>query len=155
MRKKIADMTEAEINEAMRKQKIRKDSRALRKYAERLKKERKVYHQTFDAYAINQRRSREAALGACALKALDEVRGLNKVKKLIGELEFAINEQKVEDADGKKGYHYFVTYYVMSAEAAHTEEDIQKEIEQTFEKMMQETDELYPAEEKNDRTGNQ
>jgi hypothetical protein len=36
---------------------------------------------------------------------------------------------------------------VTSYEPAHTEEEIQKELEETFEKMMRETDELYPAEE--------
>ncbi len=144
MAKKLEDMTEQELIAHNRQVKIRRDSKALKKYAKRLREERKIYHQTFDAFSINQRRSREAALGACALKALDEVRGLRKTKPLVGGLEFLIHEQKVEDPDGKKGFHYAVTYYVTSDERAHSDEDIQAEIEQTFERMMMETDELFP-----------
>lgn len=130
-----------------REQKIRKDSKALKKYKERLKKERKRYIQTFDAYSINQRRSRQAALGACALKALDAVRELNKVKPLVkGTLEFVISEQKVIDPDGKKGFHCSVTFAVASEEAAHEPEWIEKEVEHTFELMMRETDEMFPEE---------
>lgn len=130
-----------------REQKIRKDSKTLKKYKERLKKERKRYIQTFDAFAINQRRSREAALGACALKALDAVRELNKVKPLVkGTLEFVISEQKVIDPDSKKGFHCSVTFAVASEEAAHEPEWIEKEVEHTFELMMRETDEMFPEE---------
>ena len=130
-----------------REQKIRKDSKALKKYKERLKKERKRYIQTFDAFSINQRKSREIALGVCALKALDAVRELNKVKPLVkGTLEFVISEQKVIDPDSKKGFHCSVTFAVASEEAAHEPEWIEKEVEHTFELMMQETDEMFPEE---------
>ena len=44
-----------------REQKIKKDSKALQKYAQHLKNEHKVYLRIFDAYAVNQRRSRAAA----------------------------------------------------------------------------------------------
>lgn len=134
-----------------REQKIKKDSKALQKYAQRLKNEHKVYLRIFDAYAVNQRRSRAAAIGECALQAMDAVRGLAKVKPLMdGSLEYLITEQKVKDPDGKTGFHCSVTFRVVSAEKAHDDEWIQKELEETFEKMMRETDEMFPQEEKQD-----
>lgn len=132
-----------------REQKIKKDSRDLKRYGERLRKEHKVYLQMYDAYAVNQRRSRAAAIGECALQAMDGVRGLAKTKNLMdGSLEYMITEQKVRDPDGKIGFHETVTYRVVSMEKAHTEEWIQKELEETFEKMMLETDEMFPEEKK-------
>ena len=130
-----------------REQKIRKDGKALKKYEKRLRNEKKVYSQTFEVLAINQRKSRELALGTCALQALDKVRELNKVKPLIGELYFNIGERKEQDAGGRDVFHCSVTFHVMSDEAAHDPEDIKKEIEQTFERMMRETDEMFPGDE--------
>ena len=128
-----------------REQKIRKDGKALKKYADRLRKERKTYIQTFEAYAVNQRKSRAAAIGECALQAMDEVRGLAKIKPLVdGTLEYLITEEKVQDPDGRRGFHCAVTFRVVSQEAAHTDEWIKAEIEKTFEKMMAETDEMFP-----------
>lgn len=147
MGKKLEDMTEQELNQHLREVKIKKDSKALRKYGKRLREERKTYSQIFHAYAINQRKSREAALGACALKAVDAVRELSRTKPLVaGTLEYIINEQKVKDETEQKGFYCSVTFHVVSNEPAYNPEDIQKELESTFEKMMRETDELYPVE---------
>lgn len=146
MGKKIAEMTKAELIAHCREAKIKKDSKALQNYAKRLKNEHKVYIQTFSAYAVNQRRSRAAAIGECALQAMDEVRGLAKKKQLLdGSLDYMITEQKVQDPDGRKGFHCSVTYRVVSAEKAHTEEWIKEELEKTFEKMMMDTDEMFPT----------
>lgn len=135
-----------------REQKIKKDGKALEQYAKRLKNEHKVYIQMFDAYAANQRKSRAAAIGACALRAMDEVRGLAKTKPLMdGSLEYMITEQKMVDPDGIKGFHCTVTYRVVSVEKAHDEAWIQKELEETFEKMMRETDEMFPPEDSNEK----
>ena len=130
-----------------REQKIRKDAKVLKKYEQRLRQEKKVYIQTFEAYAVNQRRSRAAAIGECALQARDAVRGLSVTKDLVdGTLDYMIREEKVVDPDGKKGFHCAVTYKVMSNEPAHTDEWIQSEMEKTFEQLMQETDEMFPEE---------
>ena len=56
-----------------REQKIKRDSKTLKKYEKRLEDERMRYIQTFDAYAINQRRSRAAAIGECALQAREAI----------------------------------------------------------------------------------
>jgi hypothetical protein len=147
-RKKLADMTEAELNAHYRKKKIKEDSRALRKYADRLHREVKNYGRKFDAWAINQRKSRALAIGECALQALDDVKGLLRTKALKpNSLWFMISESPVPDENGEKKFHCSVMYSVTSYEPAHTEEWIQEELEETFEKMMRETDELYPAEE--------
>lgn len=130
-----------------REQKIKRDSKTLKKYEKRLEDERMRYIQTFDAYAINQRRSRAAAIGECALQAREAIYSLKKTKPLVnGTLEYMINEQKVVDPDGKKGFHCSVTFAVSSEEPAHTKEWIKKEIADTFEKMMRETDEMFPPE---------
>ena len=131
-----------------REQKIRKDSKALKDYRKRLERERRAYMKEFEAFSVNQRRSRAAAIGECVLQAMDDVRGLARVKDLVnGSLEYMFNEQKVQDPDGRKGFKYSVAYRVVSTEPAHSKEDIDKEIEETFEKMMMETDEMFPQEE--------
>jgi len=139
------DLTEQEQNEILRKQKIRRDAKDLKNYRKRLEAERLTYRQVFDTYAENNRRKRENALGRCALKALDAVRELNRAKDLVpGTLDFMIKEQKVQDAEGIVGFHCSVEFMVVSKEPAHSKEDIDKEIEDTFERMMHETDELFP-----------
>jgi hypothetical protein len=135
-----------------REQKIKKDAKVLRKYEQRLRQEKKVYIQTFEAYAVNQRRSRAAAIGECALQAREAVRSLSMVKDLVdGTLDYMIREEKVKDPDGKKGFHCAVTFKVMSHEPAHTDEWIQAEMEKTFEQLMQETDEMFPEEKKEEK----
>ena len=148
-RKKYQDMTEQERNAYNRKRKIRDDSKALKEYAKRMRNTMKNYGQTFDAFAVNQRKSREAALGACALKALDAVRELMRQKNLEpGSLWFMISESALKDEAGKKTFHCKVMYSVTALEPAYTEEEIRTELEKTFEKYMSETDKLFPAEEK-------
>ena len=146
-RKKIENMTEQERNAYFREKKIAEDSKKLREYKKRMQNTMKNYGQTFNAFAINQRKSREAALGACALKALDAVRELMRSKSLEpGSLWFMISESPLKDDNGKKKFHCQVLYSVTSHEPAFTDEEIQKELEDTFEKMMRETDALYPEE---------
>ena len=76
MAKKFEDMTEQERLAYNRKRKIREDGKKLKEYEHRMRITMKKEGRTFDAFAVNQRKSREAALGACALKALDSVREL-------------------------------------------------------------------------------
>ena len=145
--KKLREMTDEELNAYYRAQKIRKDAKELKAYRKRMENTVKNYGQKFEAIAINQRKSRELALGACALKALDAARELMRVKNLKpGSLDFMISESPVQDETGKKAFHCSVIFSVTSYEPAYTQEEIQKEIEETFEKMMRETDVLYPKE---------
>lgn len=145
-RKKIENMTEQEKNAYFREKKIREDNKKLRAYADRMKKTMKNYGQKFDAFAINQRKSRELALGTCALKALDSVRELMRGKSLEpGSLWFMITESPCKDENGKKAFHCQVLYSVTSHEPAFTDEEVLKELKDTKEKMMRETDALYPV----------
>lgn len=132
-----------------REQKIKKDAKALKEYRKRLEKERVVYHKEFKLVAVNRKVSRQNALGACLMKAMEDVQQLKIIKRLVpGSLYYIANEIKVKDPNGRKGFLEIVTYYVMSEEKAHTEEQINEEIKKTFEKMMAETDEMFPQEEK-------
>lgn len=141
------ELTEQERIAILRKQKIRRDAKDLKAYRKRLEQEKLTYRQTFCMVAINQRREREAAIGKCALEAIEKIKELRDRKSLVpGSLYFALNEEKIKDPYGKKGYKYSVEFCVTSYEDAHSKEDIDKEIESTFEKMMAETDELFPAE---------
>lgn len=147
MAKEKKELTEAERTALMRKQKIARDSKDLRKYRKRLENEMKNYRQAFSMVARNQKRDREEALGKCAMAALERVKELAAVKKLVaGSLEYAMNEEKITDPDGNVGFKYSVEFCVTSYEKAHSEEDIEAEIGKVFERMMAETDELYPAE---------
>lgn len=131
-----------------REQKEAEDRKSLENYEERLKRTAKAKSQQFSAFAINQRKSRAAAIGECALQALDAVYALNKKTQLqTGTLVFLINENKVEDPDGKKGFQCSVTYRVVSYEPAYTEEEIREMVEDTRRKMAAETEEMFPEEE--------
>lgn len=147
MAKKFEDMTEQERLAYNRKRKIREDGKKLKEYEHRMRITMKKVGQTFDAFAVNQRKSREAALGTCALKALDSVRELMRSKELEpGSLEFMISECPTLDENGKKTFHCRVIYSVTTHERAYTDEEIRAEIEKTFEAMMRETDILFPVE---------
>ena len=127
---------------------VRQKQKELEKYGERLRKQNRAYMQEVSAFAVNQRRSRAAALGECALQAMDHLRGLAKTKPLMnGSLEYMIREKKVEDPDGKKGFEYTVAYRVVSYEKAFTEEQITEELNKTWEKMQMEIDERFPEDE--------
>ena len=123
--------------------KIRKDRAQLKAYEKRLMNEKMMYSKMFEIYCVNQRKSREAGMGYLVLQAMDDVRALAKKKTLIGELYFTISEQKVRDEAGKVGFHSAVEYHVLSNEPAHDPEDVKKEIEETWERMKRETDEMY------------
>lgn len=133
-----------------REQKERKDQKTIQKYAEKMRKQGKAYMQTFSAFAINQRRSRAAAAGECVLQAMDAVRGLSRTKPLKdGTLDYMINEKKVQDPDGRKGFQYEITYRVVSYERAFTDDQIRKGTEELAEKLRKETEEMFaedPAE---------
>lgn len=89
-------------------------------------------------------------MGECVLKLAEELEKLDSEKNLLpGTLHWAINEQRVKDTDGKKGYHYAVAWFVNSDEPMMTEEEIQDEIAKTKAQMEAETQELFegPAEE--------
>ena len=134
-----------------KKQKIQMDRKSVLKYKAQLEARRKEYVQYAQAYSGTGRRMRSNAVGECVLQLMESLRELNREKTLVeGSLFWTINEQKVKDTDGKKGYHYLATWHVKSTEPYYTKEEIEEEIHETYKKMLLETDEMYseqPAEE--------
>lgn len=134
-----------------KKQKTRQDRKSVLKYKAQLEARRKEYVQYAQAYSGTGRRMRTTAVGECVLQLMEELRKLNNQKTLVeGSLFWTINEQKVKDTDGKKGYHYLACWHVKSTEPYYTKEEIEQEIRETYKKMNLETEEMYsedPAEE--------
>ena len=128
--------------------------RTLRKYEIRLRKERKVYMKVAEAYCLSDRKSRAMTLGECCLKILEDVKELNTRHKLIdNSLEYMIDEQKVIDPDGRKGFKYKVLYSVLADEARFTEEEIRRELEDTARRLKLETEEIFRKEGPDEQDG--
>ena len=132
-------------------QKIRKDRQTLRAYEKSLQNERKQYMQTFEAYSETGRKNRAICVGECCLQAMDKLNELVNRQPPIpfvkGTLFFNINEQRVKDETGEKGFKYTVTYHVLSKEPAWTREEIKQKLYEAAEKIGAETDEMFRKEE--------
>ena len=132
------------------------DKITINKYRSRLKAARKIYTQTAEAYSDTDRKSRAAAAGECVLQALEGVGKLNLEHKLIeGTLEYMIDQRKVQDETGRKGFRYQIAYQVMADEPRFTEDEIREELEELAKKLKIETEELFGPEEPdgNEETG--
>ena len=83
------------------------------------------------------------------LKLLDDLHNIQaeqerKKKPLVnGTLFWGIHEERVQDTDGVKGFHYKVFFMVKSEDNFYTEEEIRKELRETYAKMKAETEEMY------------
>lgn len=102
-----------------------------------------------EIYSQGGHRNRVTAIGETVLKLLEDLHNkqaeqeLKGHKLLDGTLFWLIEEARVKDTDGKKGYRYTIAYFVKCDEAKYTEDEIKKEIQETYELMKQETDEMY------------
>jgi len=128
-------------------QKRMKDRKTIAGYEKRLRAERKVYAQSFSALSETGRKNRALAIGECCLrgienisKLINEQRGVEFVK---GSLFWNLNEQRVKDETGEKGFKYTVTFHVQSYEPAWTEEEIQTKVAEAARLVKKETDEMY------------
>ena len=102
------------------------------------------YTQVAEAISLGGRKNRALAIGECCLKAMEMLEKENfKHHFLPGTLSWIIGEDKAVDPDGKKGYKYTVAYHVLADEKALTEEEITKEMDETREKVMAETREMF------------
>lgn len=125
-----------------------KDYQTLRKYAAKLAAARKVYTQTTEAYSDTDRKSRALTAGECVLKTLEAVGQLNLEHKLIpGTLEYMIDQQKVQDDTGRKGFRYQVAYQVSADEPRFTQEEIRAEIEDLAKRLKIENEYLFGKQE--------
>ena len=130
-------------------QKIKKDQHTIAKYMKRLQNERKEICRKAEVYSQGGHRNRVNAIGESVLKLLDDFdkqqadlarRGQ---KMLNGTLFWLFEEQKVKDTDGIKGYRYTIGYMVKTSEPKHTEQEIQEELEKTYQLLKAETEEMY------------
>lgn len=125
-------------------EKLDRDEETIWKYKAQLKNQRKEYSQVATAYSMTGRRARALCVGECVLQAYDDLRKLNAQKKLLdGTLFWNIIEERVIDTDGRKGFRYSAIYHVKSDEQAIPDEDIEKEINETREKIYKETGEMF------------
>ena len=131
-----------------------RDKRTVWKYKEQLQKERKYYSQTASGTSDTDRKSRALTVGECCLKTLEGVGALNLEHKLIpGTLEYMINQVKVQDDTGRKGFDYYVTYQVRADEPAYTEEQIKEKVKDLAGRLKIETEELFGDEEPEEEDG--
>ena len=130
-------------------QKIKKDQHTIAKYMKRLKGMRNEICRKAEVYSQGGHRNRVTAIGEAVLKLLDDFNkqqadlNIRGKKMLDGTLFWLFEEQKVKDTDGKTGYRYTIGYLVKTSEPKYTEEEIQQELEETYQKMKAETEEMY------------
>ena len=102
-----------------------------------------------ECYSLTGRKNRIAAIGEGVLKLLEDlsfIQAEQERKKrplLNGTLFWNIHEERVQDTDGRKGFHYQIAFAVKSAENYYTEEQIRTELRETYAKMKAETEEMF------------
>ena len=132
-----------------KRQKIKRDQKTLKKYEKQLRNRRKEHGRKAEAYAMTGRKQRINAIGESVLKLLEDLHEIQaeqerKKKPLInGTLFWGINEQRVQDTDGRKGFKYTIYFMVKSEEDYYSEEEIRTELRETYAKMKAETEEMY------------
>ena len=132
-----------------KRQKIKRDQRTLKKYENQLRSRLAEIGRKAEAYAMTGRKQRINAIGESVLKLLEDLHNIQaeqekKKKPLInGTLFWGINEKRVEDTDGQKGFKYTIYFMVKSEEDYYTEEEIRTELRETYAKMKAETEEMF------------
>ena len=128
----------------MYEQKQADDLESLAHYEIRLKGRKKHYLQSAEAFTTGGRRNRAMAVGECVLQAMAELQKAAAQHHFVpGTLSWIIGEDRAVDPDGRKGYKYTVAYHIYADEQSLTDEEIEKELEETREKMEKETQEMF------------
>lgn len=134
-------------------QKRMKDRKTIESYEKRLRNQRAEYAQAFSAISETGRKNRALAIGECCLQAMEKLSELiNKqppVEYVKGSLYWNLNEQRVKDESGEKGFKYTVVFHVQSYEPAWTEEEIRQKVAEAERRIKKETDEMYSRDESN------
>lgn len=134
-------------------QKRMKDRKTIESYEKRLRNQRAEYAQAFSAISETGRKNRALAIGECCLQAMEKLNELiNKkppVEYVKGSLYWNLNEQRVKDESGEKGFKYTVVFHVQSYEPAWTEEEIRQKVAEAERRIKKETDEMYSRDESN------
>lgn len=128
-------------------QKKLRDKKTVKTYRKNLEVERKVYRQVFSTFTTGGQKNRAMALGAACLEGIKAIDKLVNQRPLIpfvkGSLIWNINERRVKDDIGQKGYNYSVSFNLQSYEPAWTKEEIDRMVEETKEKLRAETEEMF------------
>lgn len=128
-------------------QKRMHDKKTIQSYEKRLRNQRAEYAQAFSAFSETGRKNRALAIGECCLQAMEKLTEVinkdPKVEFVKGSLYWNLNEQRVKDETGEKGFKYTVVFHVQSYEPAWTEEEIQQKVAEAARLVKKETDEMY------------
>lgn len=123
------------------------DEETLAHYENRLRAKRKHYTQCTEAISAGGRRNRALAVGECVLKLLDALEKEHFIHHFLpGTLAWNIFQDRTVDPDGVKGYKYTVAYHALADEQAMTDDEIEKELEETRKKIEAETAEMFAEE---------
>ena len=127
---------------------IRKKEQELEKYGNRLRNTYKRYARFVKVKAeTNNRKGRETAAGRAVLQALDALCETAAQKRLVPKgLQWSISEIKSKDENGKKEFEYEIGFSALSYDREYTDEQVQKELDETWKKMMMDVNERYPEE---------
>lgn len=126
------------------------DQETLAHYEKRLRAKKKHYMQSADAFSYGGRKNRALAMGECVLQLMEQLEKEYYAHHFLpGTLSWIINEERASDENGRKGYRCDVAWHALADEQALTEEEIEKELEETRKKIEAETAEMFaePAEE--------
>ena len=127
-----------------KKHKIRQDRKTLKAYGAKLRRQTKEYGKRAEAYTTGGRKNRALTVGECCMQMLEELNKLSAEKRLFPtSLYWTVDEHRVVDPDGKKGYKYEVSWYVHSDEKKYTEEEVVKELRETYRRLREETEEMF------------
>ena len=121
-----------------------RDTDTVIAYGQKLARTTKMYSRQAEAYSTGGQKGRAYAIGACVLELVAQIEKDAKDRKFVpGTMEWTINEDRVKDDDGKKGYKYTIAFHVASAEPVYTEEQIEEMTEDLRLKLEAETAEMF------------
>ena len=146
-KKEHEQLVEKALRDFQREAKEDKDRDTVRAYGDKLRSTVKNYTLKTSAVTTGGRKNRAICLGECILQAADKLERESKDHNFVpGSLAWTFTEDRVQDPDGRKGYQYTVKLVVATDEAAYTDEEIQKELEDLTGKLAAETEEMFREE---------
>lgn len=146
-KKEHEELVEKAVHDYALEMKRDRDKDTVIAYGQKLARTTKMYHRTAEAYSTGGQKNRAYAIGACVLQLVDLIARDAKDKKFVpGTMEWTINEDRVKDEDGKKGYRYTIGFHVASEEPVYTDEQILEMTDDLRKKLEAETAEMFGLE---------
>ena len=126
---------------------VKLKEKELDEYCKRLRNTYKRYAKFVRVTSENNRKARVNAAGEAVLRALDALcETAGQVALVKGGLVWRISEEKNKDENGKVIFVYEIGFSALSSVREYTEEQIGKELAETWQKMQMEIDERFPEE---------